>query len=171
MTRKLYLLLAGAIVSGALVVGCGGSSPSTTTTSSASTTSAAATTSSSSSSSAATTTATTSTSSTPSTSTSASSTTSSTTPSSAIPGGGGAAVVAVCKAEIQRLATAALTSDEKTQLNHLCEVAGSGNAAEIKAAEKQICLTVIKDSAPGLSGSALTVAEQSCSKIGQTPTG
>jgi hypothetical protein len=80
-------------------------------------------------------------------------------------------VVAVCKAEIQRLATAALTSDEKTQLNHLCEVAGSGNAAEIKAAEKQICLTVIKDSAPGLSGSALTVAEQSCSKIGQTPTG
>jgi len=27
--------------------------------------------------------------------------------------------VAVCKAEIQKLATAALTADEKAQLNHL----------------------------------------------------
>jgi hypothetical protein len=80
-------------------------------------------------------------------------------------------VVAICKAEISKLATAALTSDEKAQLNHLCDVAGSGNATEIKAAEKQICLTVIKDSAPGLSGSALTAAQQSCSKVGQTPTG
>jgi hypothetical protein len=80
-------------------------------------------------------------------------------------------VVAICKAEIGKLATAALTSDEKAQLNHLCDVAGSGNAAQIKAAEKQICLTVIKDSAPGLSGSALTAAQQSCSKVGQTPAG
>jgi hypothetical protein len=81
-------------------------------------------------------------------------------------------VVAVCKAEISKLATATLTSDEKAQLNHLCDVAGSGNAAEIKAAEKQICLTVIKDSAAGfLSGSALKAAQQSCSKVGQTPAG
>jgi hypothetical protein len=79
--------------------------------------------------------------------------------------------VAVCKAEISKLATAALTSDEKAQLNHLCDIAGSGNTAQIRAAEKQICLTVIKDSAPGLSGTALSAAQQSCSKVGQTPAG
>jgi hypothetical protein len=79
--------------------------------------------------------------------------------------------VAICKAEITKLAAATLTSDEKAQLSHLCDVAGSGNAAQIRAAEKQICLTVIKDSAPGLSGSALSAAQQSCSKVGQTPAG
>ena len=73
----------------------------------------------------------------------------------------------MCKAEIQRFATTALTADEKAQLNHLCDVAGSGNTAQVKAAEKQICLTVIKDS--GLTGTALTAAQQSCNKV--TPTG
>jgi hypothetical protein len=177
MTRKLYLLLVGAVVSGALVAACGGgSSPTTTTTttSSASTTSttSTATTTSSTTSSKAPTRTTTSTSSTRRTSSTTSSS-HATTPSSgipAIPPGGGPALVAICKAEIQKLSTTALTADEKAQLNHLCDIAGSGNAAQIRAAEKQICLTVIKDSAAGfLSGSALKAAQQSCSKVGQTP--
>ena len=75
--------------------------------------------------------------------------------------------MAICKAEIQKFAIAALTADEKAQLNHLCDVAGSGNRAQVRAAEKQICLTVIKDS--GLSGTALTAAQQSCNKV--TPAG
>jgi hypothetical protein len=81
--------------------------------------------------------------------------------------------VAVCRAQIKKQASGApLTSDEKAQLNHLCDVLGSGNVAQIRALEKQICLTVIKDSAAGLlSGSALTAAKQSCSNIGQTPAG
>jgi hypothetical protein len=52
-------------------------------------------------------------------------------------------------------------------LNHLCDLAGSGSTAQVAAAQKQICLTVIKDS--GLTGTALTVAQQSCNKA--TPTG
>jgi len=80
--------------------------------------------------------------------------------------------VAVCKAEIKtQTAAAPLTTGEKAQLNHLCDVLGTGNATEINAAKKQICLTVIKDSAPGLSGTALSAAQQSCSKLGQTPAG
>jgi hypothetical protein len=115
--------------------------------------------------------------STSSTVSSTASTTTSSTPSSTASTSSGAKAttpslaVAVCKAEIQKLGTAALTADEKAQLNHLCDIAGSGNAAQIKAAEKQICVTVIKDSAPGLSGSALTAAEQSCSEVSQTPAG
>ena len=77
--------------------------------------------------------------------------------------------MAVCKAEIQRFATTALTADEKAQLNHLCDVAGSGNTAQVKAAEKQICLTVIKDSAPGLAAPAVKAAQQSCNR--PTPAG
>jgi hypothetical protein len=172
MTRKLYLLLVGAVVSGALVAACGGGSSPTTTTTTTSSASTTATTTTSTTSSNAPTRTTTSTSSTRRTSSTTSSS-HATTPSSgipAIPPGGGPALVAICKAEIQKLSTTALTADEKAQLNHLCDIAGSGNAAQIRAAEKQICLTVIKDSAAGfLSGSALKAAQQSCSKVGQTP--
>jgi cytoskeletal protein RodZ len=171
MTRKLYLLLIGAVVSGALVAACGGGSSTTTTTSSASTTSSATSTSSSAPTSTTTSATSTKAAASTQTATSTSTTTATTTSSAANPAGTGAAVVAVCKAEIQRLATAALTADEKAQLNHLCDVAGSGNTAQIKAAEKQICLTVIKDSAPGLSGAALAAAQRSCNKVGQTPAG
>jgi hypothetical protein len=172
MTRKLYLLLIGAVVSGVLVAACGGGGSSTSsrsstpsTTSSASTGAAATTTSSS------TPTSTSSSTTTSSKTAATTSTKSSTTSAATTPSGSNPAIVAICKAEIQKLASAVLTSDEKAQLNHLCDVAGSGNTAQIKAAEKQICLTVIKDSAPGLSGTALTAAQQSCSKVGQTPAG
>jgi hypothetical protein len=75
--------------------------------------------------------------------------------------------VAVCKAQLKKQAAAPLTADEKAQLNHLCDVLGSGNVAQIRAAKKQICLTVVKDSGAGvLSGTALSAAQQSCSKIG-----
>jgi len=173
MTRKLYLLLIGAVVSGVLVAACGGGGSNTSSTSSTpSTTSTTSTHTAATTTSSSTPTSTTSSSTTTSSKSSATSSTKSSTTSAATrPSGSNPAIVAICKAEIQKLASAVLTSDEKAQLNHLCDVAGSGNTAQIKAAEKQICLTVIKDSAPGLSGTALTAAQQSCSKVGQTPAG
>jgi hypothetical protein len=172
MTRKLYLLLIGAVVSGVLVAACGGGGSSTSSTSSTPSTTSSASTHAATTTSSSTPTSTTSSSTTTSSKTAATtSTKSSTTSAATTPSGSNQAIVAICKAEIQKLASAVLTSDEKAQLNHLCDVAGSGNTAQIKAAEKQICLTVIKDSAPGLSGTALTAAQQSCSKVGQTPAG
>jgi hypothetical protein len=172
MTRKLYLLLIGAVVSGVLVAACGGGGSSTSSTSSTPSTTSSASTHAATTTSSSTPTSTTSSSTTTSSKTAATtSTKSSTTSAATTPSGSNPAIVAICKAEIQKLASAVLTSDEKAQLNHLCDVAGSGNTAQIKAAEKQICLTVIKDSAPGLSGTALTAAQQSCSKVGQTPAG
>jgi hypothetical protein len=70
---------------------------------------------------------------------------------------------------VRRLAKAALTADETAQLNHLCDLERSGNAAQIRVAEKQICLRVIKDSAPGLAAPAVQAAQQSCNK--PTPAG
>jgi hypothetical protein len=35
----------------------------------------------------------------------------------------------------------------------------------VKAAERRICLTVIKDSAPGLGGPAIAAEEQSCNRF------
>jgi hypothetical protein len=172
MTRKLYLLLIGAVVSGVLVAACGGGSSTSSTSNTPSTTSSASTHAATTTTSSSTPTSTSSSSTTTSSKTAATSSTKSTTSGAATtPSGSNQAIVAICKAEIQKLASAVLTSDEKAQLNHLCDVAGSGNTAQIKAAEKQICLTVIKDSAPGLSGTALTAAQQSCSKVGQTPAG
>ena len=75
----------------------------------------------------------------------------------------------ICKSTIAKYATT-LTADEKAKLNHLCDLAGTGNTAAIKAAARQICLTVIKDSAPGLSGAALSAADAACNKTG-VPTG
>jgi hypothetical protein len=158
MTRKLYLLLVGAIVSGALVAACGGGGASSTTSpaaSSASTTSSAVTTSS-----------------TPASTSSSASTTSSSTTTSQVAATTSSATtapanlsdaVALCKAEIKSLTTTTLTTDEKGKLENLCSLAGSGDKAKIQAAEKEICLTVIKDS--GLTGAAATAAGKSCSAI------
>jgi hypothetical protein len=171
MTRKLYLLLIGAVVSGVLVAACGGGGSSTSSRSSTPSTTSSASTHAATTTSSSTPTSTSSSTTTSSKTAATTSTKSSTTSAATTPSGSNPAIVAICKAEIQKLASAVLTSDEKAQLNHLCDVAGSGNTAQIKAAEKQICLTVIKDSAPGLSGTALTAAQQSCSKVGQTPAG
>ena len=46
-----------------------------------------------------------------------------------------------------------------------CTLAGSGDRAALAAAEGRICRTVIVDSAPGLSGPAITAAEQSCARL------
>ena len=74
--------------------------------------------------------------------------------------------MAACRSRIAQHA-AALTADEQAQLNRVCKAEGSGDLAQIKAAEKQICLTVIKDSTAGfLSGNALKAAQQSCNKTG-----
>jgi hypothetical protein len=179
MTRKLYVLLVGAIVSGALVTACGSSSPSSTqaspnttsTTSSATTTSSTPATSTTKTNVAKTTTTSSATKATTSSSTTATSTSSTTSAANTGNPQNLALAVAICKAEISKLTPATLTSDEKAQLEKLCNLAGSGNTAQLKAAEKQICLTVIKDSAPGLSGTALAAAEQSCNKVGQNTGG
>ena len=184
MTRKLYLLLVGAVVSGALVAACGTSSSTTpTVTSSASTTSSAAPSSSASTSSSATTSSsarTSASSSAPSSTSSSATTSTSRATSNTSTGSGtpatlptlpsGASIVAACRSLVAQHA-AVLTGDEQAQLKQLCKAEGSGDVAQINAAKKQICLTVIKDSGAGLSGAALTAAEQSCSKVGLTPAG
>ncbi|MGA2007572.1 MAG: hypothetical protein ABSH27_08465 [Solirubrobacteraceae bacterium] len=60
---------------------------------------------------------------------------------------------------------AVLTPAETSQLLALCTLAGSGDRAALAAAERRICRTVIVDSAPGLSGPAITAAEQSCARL------
>lgn len=63
------------------------------------------------------------------------------------------------------LTATALTPGEHAQLTHLCNVAGSLGRARLLVAERQICLTVIRDTAPGLSGAALSAAEASCQRF------
>jgi hypothetical protein len=69
----------------------------------------------------------------------------------------------VCKREVA--SATALTAAERLQLTNVCTVAGSGDRARLRAAERQVCRTVIKDSAPGLSGPAVTAEEQTCDRL------
>ena len=60
-----------------------------------------------------------------------------------------------------------LTSEEQAQLDHLCETAlasGNPDSPEIFAVERQICLTIVKDS--GVTGLPAVVARQSCAATG-----
>jgi hypothetical protein len=72
-----------------------------------------------------------------------------------------AAAIAVCRREV---ASAPLTGAESTQLSRLCLTAATLGRRQLGAAERRICLTVIEDSAPGLSGPAIAAARQSCAR-------
>jgi len=74
-----------------------------------------------------------------------------------------AAALAVCRREVA--SATALTAAEKAQLGYLCTVAGTGDRAAVRAAERRICLTVIADSAPGLRGPAVSAATESCNRL------
>jgi hypothetical protein len=119
MIARRSSLLAGALVCGALIAGCGSSSNSTTsgTTATTSSTAAAATTS------------------TPSTSTK------STAPVTGVSPADLAAAVAECKAVVQHSTT--LSSSLKTKVEGICNKAASGNVAAARAAAKEVCVEVI----------------------------
>jgi len=69
----------------------------------------------------------------------------------------------VCRREVA--SAGVLTSTERLLLDNVCAVAATGDRARLRAAEHQVCITVLKDSAPGLSGPAVTAAEQSCNRL------
>jgi len=83
----------------------------------------------------------------------------------ASPGASGslAAAIGVCKREVA--SATSLTAAERSQLVGLCTLAGEGNRAKLHAAERRICLTVINDSAPGVTSPALTAARESCNRF------
>jgi len=114
-------LLAGALVCGALIAGCGSSSSTTTsgTTATTSTTSSAA-------------------ASTPSTSTPSGA---ATTP---ISSADLAAAVAECKAVVARAPT--LSSNLKSKVEGICNKAANGNIAAARTAAKEVCVEVINAS-------------------------
>lgn len=68
--------------------------------------------------------------------------------------------LAQCHATIADVAEATLTAAETKQLDHLCDVAASGNDAALLAAEREICVTIVK--ASGLPAAAAAVEEQTC---------
>jgi hypothetical protein len=72
-----------------------------------------------------------------------------------------AAAIAVCQREVS---SAPLTTAESSQLSRLCVTAATLGRRQLGAAERRICLTVIEDSAPGLSGPAIIAARQSCAR-------
>ncbi len=118
-------LLAGALLCGALIAGCGSSGNSTTsgstsTTSTTSSTPAAAATS--------------------STSTS----TPSTTPGSPVSAATLAAAVAECRSVVQHAPT--LSSSVKSKVEGICNKAASGDLAGARAAAKEVCVEVINAS-------------------------
>lgn len=97
--------------------------------------------------------------------TTAGSTTTSTTstPSPASPSQNLSALVAVCRREVA--SAGVLTPAERLQLDNVCTVAATGDRARVRDAEHRVCLTVLRDSAPGLSGPAFRAARQSCNRL------
>lgn len=130
MTRTLCTLVA---VAGTIAIaGCGGSSSSSSSSAPASTSTAAA----------------------GSTSTAAA--------SSSAAGGATAnpdlaQAVAACKAAIASQST--IPASFKGKLDHICDVAGTGNQAAIKQATHQVCIDIIKSKVPS---SEQAAAEASC---------
>ena len=172
MTRRPHPLL-GVLAGALLVAGCGGASPTGVTTGSATTPASSSSTSSSSP--GATTSATSAgrtsaaASTTSGTSTAGGGATGSQRPGNtrpATPGAPGsvAAAVGVCRREVAS-ATSRLTGAERSQLLNLCTLAGEGNRAKVRAAERRVCLTVINDSAPGVKIPAITAARESCNRF------
>jgi len=74
--------------------------------------------------------------------------------------------VALCHQAIASAAQATLTPAETTALYNLCDIAASGNAAAVRAAERKICLTVVRDS--GLPAAAAAAEAQTCSQATQS---
>jgi hypothetical protein len=70
--------------------------------------------------------------------------------------------VALCLETIANLSATTFTAPERAGLDHLCDVAGSGDEAKVRATERQICLTVVKDSL--LPAAAAQAEAQSCKR-------
>jgi hypothetical protein len=66
---------------------------------------------------------------------------------------------------VASLSVTALTAGERAQLTRLCDVAGTLGRSRLLAAERRICLTVIRETAPGLGAAAPAAAEQSCQRF------
>ena len=74
--------------------------------------------------------------------------------------------VALCHQTIASVSQTVLTPAETTALDNLCDIAASGDAARVKAAERKICVTVVRDS--GLPAAAAAAEEQSCNQATQS---
>jgi ABC-type phosphate transport system substrate-binding protein len=68
-----------------------------------------------------------------------------------------AQAVTACKAAIASQST--IPSSFKAKLDHICDVAGTGNQAAIKQATHQVCIEIIKTKVPA---SEQQAAEASC---------
>jgi hypothetical protein len=77
-----------------------------------------------------------------------------------IPAGEGGAVAAYCSTALT--AAKNLTAAEKTQFQNYCAAFKNDNPTQIKAAEKTLCIEIIKDEVPSGEQSA---AEAECSKL------
>ena len=71
--------------------------------------------------------------------------------------------MALCHQTIASVAQTMLTAAETKALDNLCNIAASGNDARVRAAERKICVTVVRDS--GLPAAA---EEQSCNQATQS---
>jgi hypothetical protein len=74
--------------------------------------------------------------------------------------------VARCHQTIASVAETVLTPAETKALDNLCDIAASGNNARVRAAERKICLIVVRDS--GLPAAAAAAEEQSCNQAAQS---
>ena len=69
--------------------------------------------------------------------------------------------MAACRSRIAQHA-AALTADEQAQLNRVCKAEGSGDLAQIKAAEKKLCSEIVIDTVPAADRA---LASSVCAKL------
>jgi hypothetical protein len=74
--------------------------------------------------------------------------------------------LALCHQAIASVAETTLTRAETTALDNLCDIAASGDDARVRAAEREICLTVLRESS-GLPAAAAAAEEQSCNQATQ----
>jgi hypothetical protein len=65
--------------------------------------------------------------------------------------------VAACKAAIAAQTT--IPASFKTRLDHICDIAGTGNAGAVKKATHDVCIEIIKEKVPA---AAQQQAEASC---------
>ncbi len=74
--------------------------------------------------------------------------------------------MALCHQTIASVSQTVLTAAETRALDNLCDIAASGDVARVRAAERKICVTIVRDS--GLPAAAAAAEEQSCNQATQS---
>jgi hypothetical protein len=73
-----------------------------------------------------------------------------------------AARVSACQGKVASLTASTATTAERAALANLCRLAGSGQQAQLHAAEVATCLIVVKDSTAGMSAAQVALQERGC---------